>query len=95
MYTLSRDLKTLKVSPKDPSKPELVGELLDITDVFVGGADAWIPEHLRSSLRGDQQSRLVMLSFGSIPMVCILATDVRGVSVTIVQRILTSTAGVS
>mmetsp|Transcript_86877 Transcript_86877/g.194664 ORF Transcript_86877/g.194664 Transcript_86877/m.194664 type:complete len:204 (+) Transcript_86877:130-741(+) len=75
-YELDRQLRVLRVTPKDPSLPVQAGRIALIRDAYGAEApESWVPPAARAALSEEQRARMALLSFEDAPMVCLLESS--------------------
>jgi len=76
-YEIDRQLRRLRVVPKDPDVPIRAHNISRIRDSFsIEAGEASVPPAVRSALVEEQQRRLVLISFEDAPMLCLLEASI-------------------
>uniref|UniRef100_A0A7S2CNE5 Uncharacterized protein n=1 Tax=Alexandrium andersonii TaxID=327968 RepID=A0A7S2CNE5_9DINO len=72
-FEVDRQLKRLRVVPKDPDMPVFSNSISRVREAFsIEAGEAAVPPAVRAALVEEQRRRLVLISFEDMPMVCIL-----------------------
>mmetsp|Transcript_2188 Transcript_2188/g.4437 ORF Transcript_2188/g.4437 Transcript_2188/m.4437 type:complete len:189 (-) Transcript_2188:296-862(-) len=76
-FEVDRQLKRLRVVPKDPDMPVLSNSISRVREAFsVEAGESTVPPAVRAALVEEQRRRLVLISFEDMPMLCILEASV-------------------
>mmetsp|Transcript_105126 Transcript_105126/g.307223 ORF Transcript_105126/g.307223 Transcript_105126/m.307223 type:complete len:181 (-) Transcript_105126:182-724(-) len=76
-FEVDRQLKRLRVVPKDPDMPVCSNSINRIREVFsIEAGESTVPPAVRGALVDEQRRRLVLISFEDMPMLCVLEASV-------------------